>query len=169
MTRSNINCHSKKDLLIWTAPNLQVYCPPRMKINKKEILIGLSFLQLRDIKDNYDLLAYRFGLANQKVKNFEEIPEWYENYYKKSISGISSNYKPEKFEKLIFEEKKDIWKFTQRRDKKIGLGIRFYETYLWLNSEKNDIYCVIFVKRKPPSEEIQELFNKIIKLIILGN
>ena len=168
---SKINCHSKKQLVIWTAPNLQVYCPPQMKLIKREILIGLSFLYLRDKKNNYDLLAYRIGLANRKVKKFDEIPEWFKNYYKKNISGISTNYNPDEFEKLIFEEKKDIWKNVQSFTKKINLGSgnQYYNTHLWLNSEKNDIYCIIYVKKKPPSEEIQELFDKTIKLIIKSN
>ncbi|MHA1984941.1 MAG: hypothetical protein ACW967_11340 [Candidatus Hodarchaeales archaeon] len=168
---SNINCHSKKPFVIWTAPNLQVYSPPEMKIVKRAFLIGLSFIQLHNLSDNFDLLAYRLGLAKRKVKNFDELPEWFKEYYKKNLPGIFANYNPGNFEKLLFDKKKEIWCNLQEHNKKVSISSakNFYKTYIWLNTEKNDIYCIIYAKKKPPGEEVQDLFDKMTKIMIKNN
>ncbi|MHA2363081.1 MAG: hypothetical protein ACXAC7_03925 [Candidatus Hodarchaeales archaeon] len=164
---SQVNCHPKGDFTKWSLPNLQVSTPLGMKLIKRNILIALSFIQLRN-KD-LDLLAYRIGLAEQKVKNDDELPDWFKSYFKDKLPDIPSNYKPDTFEKFLFEKKQTIWKGVQKKEKKISLSNRYYETYIWSNLEKNDIYCTIIKMKKLPSSKIEKLIEKMIKMIILNN
>jgi hypothetical protein len=164
---SQINCHPESKFSIWSAPNLQIFSPYlNMTLKKREFLIGLTFLHLKS--DDLDFLAYRIGLADQKVKDVSEIPEWHKKYYKKHLPRIPSNYNPEEFTKLIYKKKTVAWKAEQIIEKKL-LGNQFLETYLWLNPDKNDIYCIIYSVKKQFSAKTRDLIEKMTKLAIEAN
>ncbi|UCG03148.1 MAG: hypothetical protein JSW11_03995 [Candidatus Heimdallarchaeota archaeon] len=167
---SQINCHPESQFSVWTAPNLQIHSPYlSMNLKKKDFLIGLTFIHLYN--DELNFLAYRIGLADQKVTDIEEIPDWYKAYYKKHLPGIPSNYNPENFTKLIYKKKKVTWKNKHTLEKKIPFNLRntHLETYLWLNLKKNDIYCIIFFTKRKIEIGIRELIEKMTKLAIEAN
>ena len=98
---SHINCHPESVFTIWSAPNLQIHAP-FLKVNliRKDFLIGLTFVHLGN--GTLDLLAYRIGLANQKIESSDEMPDWYKEYYKENLPGIPSRYIPGEFTKLMY-------------------------------------------------------------------
>ena len=162
-----INCHPESKFSVWSAPNLQIYSPYlSMNLKKREFLIGLTFLHLNN--DDFDFLAYRIGLADQKVTDVSEIPEWYKKYYKKHLPRIPSNYNPDEFTKLVYKKKTVTWKNEQIIEKKLA-GSRSLETYLWLNPDKNDIYCIIFSVKKKIGVKTRDLIEKMTKLAIEAN
>ncbi|MFX0013147.1 MAG: hypothetical protein ACFFB2_04905 [Promethearchaeota archaeon] len=167
---SQINCHPESKFSMWTAPNLQIYSPYlNMNLRKKDFLIGLTFLHLYN--EDLDFLAYRIGLADQKVSDVGEIPDWYKGYYKKHLPGIPTNYSPENFTKLIYKKKTVAWKNEHTVEKRIPLNLRntYLETYLWLNSKKNDIYCIIFSTNRKIEVRIRDLIENMTKLAIEAN
>jgi len=127
----------------------------------------LTFIHLRG--DDLDLLAYRIGLADQKIESPDEMPKWFKEYYKENLPGIPSKYSPSEFEKLIYKKKKITWKSIQKREKKFPKSLIYFETYLWSNSNKNDIYCIIFTMKKPLTTKTRTLIETITKLAIRAN
>lgn len=164
---SQINCHPESKFSVWSAPNLRIYSPYlSMTLKKREFLIGLTFLHLNN--DDFDFLAYRIGLADQKVTDVSEIPEWYKKYYKEHLPRIPSNYTPDEFIKLVYKKKTVTWKNVQIIEKKLVKN-RSLETYLWLNPDKNDIYCIIFSVKRKISAKTRDLIEKMTKLAIEAN
>ncbi|UCE12985.1 MAG: hypothetical protein JSV04_12435 [Candidatus Heimdallarchaeota archaeon] len=167
---SLINCHPESTFSIWSAPNLQIHTPYlRMRLKKKNFLIGLTFLHLGN--DDLDFLAYRIGLANQKITSDDKIPSWFQKFYKKNLPGIPSNYNPEEFTKLIYKKKTITWKCVQLEERKFSLKFarKYHETYLWSNPDKNDIYCIIYSMKRSPLAKTRDIIEKMTKLAIGGN
>lgn len=167
---SHINCHPESLFSIWSAPNLQIHAPfLTMNLINNNFLIGLTFVHLRD--ETLDLLAYRIGLADQKIQSPNEMTNWYNEYYKENLPGIPSHYYPAEFKKFFYKKKVIIWRSIQRPKKKtlFGLSKTYYDTYLWSNPEKNDIYCIIFSMKHKPSTKTRNLCEKMIKLTIGSN
>lgn len=171
---SEIDCHPDDAYSLWSAPNLNIFSPLReLKLIKRQFLIGLTFLQLGN--QDMDLFAYRLGLANQKVKSFEEIVDWFQNYYKSNLPGIPSRYNPKEFVKIKLKGSKkidiDVWKSIETSEKKLPLKSRksAYWTYIWLNDEKNDIYCLILNLKGETSTKLKTMNEKIVKRAILAN
>lgn len=165
---SQINCHPNKEFSIWTAPNLQIHTPYlKMQLNSRDLLIGLTFLEFEN--KNITLFSYRIGLADQKIKSEEEIVDWFKTNYRKYLPRIPSKYNPEVFTKLVFKKKVNIWKNVESKKSIFHLKNVYFETYLWLNIEKNDIYCLIFSLKKQPSAKIRELIDNMTKLAIANN
>ncbi len=165
---SQIDCHPDEAFLIWSAPNLEIQSPSsKTELIKKDFLIGLTFIHLRG--EDLDLRAYRIGLADQKVENPDEIPKWYKEYFKENLPGIPSKYTPSEFEKLIYQQKRITWKSIQRIEKKFPKSLTYFETFLWSNLNKNDIYCIIFAMKKPLTTKTRKLIETIIKLAIRAN
>ncbi len=165
-----INCHVESVFSMWSAPNLKVYSPYlSMKLVDKQFLIGLTFLELKN--DKFHLFSYRIGLADQKIKSEDSLPEWFKEYYKKNLPSIPSKFTPEVFKKFTFNKKVTIWKNESIQEKRIALKkrIHYFETYLWYNPDKNDIYCHIYYLRNTPSVKQKDLIDKTIKLAIGAN
>jgi hypothetical protein len=167
---SKINCHTESPFSMWSAPNLQIYTPYlSVKLVERSFLIGLTYLRLKN--DDIDLFSYRVGLADQKIENADQLPEWYKDYYKKHFPGVPSKYTPEGFKKLIFKKKIPIWQneITLKKKFKFKRTSDYYLTYLWYNPDKNDIYCFIFSTKKDPSGVQRDLMEKMAKLAIGAN
>lgn len=167
---SLINCHPQSTFSIWSAPNLQIHTPYlSMRLKKKLFLIGMTFLHL--CNDDLDFLAYRIGLADQKITSTDDIPTWFKEFYKKNLPGIPANYSPEEFTKLIYRKKTITWKCIQLEEKKFSLKLskKYHETYLWSNPNKNDIYCIIYSLKNSPSAKGREKIEKMTKLAIGAN
>jgi hypothetical protein len=164
---TQIDCHPESEFSLWSAPNLQIYSPYLgMTLKKREFLIGLTFLHLSN--NDLDFLAYRIGLANQKISDVNEIPDWFKTYYKKHLPRIPSNYSPEEFTKLIYKKKTVTWKAEQVIEKKLT-GKKSLETYLWSNTDKNDIYCLVYSSKGELSKKNRDSLDKMTKLAIEAN
>ena len=165
---SHINCHPDGAYSCWSSPNLQIYTPfLKMDLVRRQFFIGLTFLEFKGEKMH--ILAYRLGLANQKIKSEEELPEWFISYYKKQLPRIPKTFKPEIFSKLLFKNKIQVWKNVENRLSRIPSKNYNFETYLWTNSEKNDIYCLIFELNKNHSKKTEKSIEEIVKLAIGAN
>ncbi|NHJ01162.1 MAG: hypothetical protein EAX86_03425 [Candidatus Heimdallarchaeota archaeon] len=164
-------CHSEEKYLLWSAPNLNVYTPAfEMNLLNRKFLIGLTFLELS--KADLEVYAYRIGLANQKIDDSNKLPEWFPEYAKNNLPNIPSNYKPTPdFSNLVYKKKIEVKKLIQCSDSKMPLKTRkgYFETYLWLNQEKNDIYCIIFRLDKQPESDLHTQIEEIIKYAINFN
>lgn len=168
----NTDCHPVDYKSWWVGPNLNILCPRSMKLEKQLFLVGLSFFQLRH--PNFNLLCYRLGLANQKIDNFEEFPNWFINYYPKKLPNIPSEFKPEtkEFNKMSFgKEKKEVWKYEKIRAQKRIKIIRSsnFQAFFWENKDKNDIYVLIFKYKAKTVETIDSITENIVKLAISNN
>jgi hypothetical protein len=169
-----INCHPNDFESIWVAPNLAINTPRFLKLVEQLFLVGLSFFRIRH--HLFEIFCYRLGLANQKIDSFDDLPEWFTEYYQKKIPGIPSGFKPKvnEFNKLSAKkEQKALWKFSRQNQKsKMKLiGKSEFQAFFWQNVEKNDIYCLIF-KYKQRSKDIEErksIIDKIVKFAITNN
>jgi len=165
---SKLKCHLNADFIIWSAPNLQISTPVYdMHLQKKVFLIGLTFLEFKGA--NLSLLVYRIGLANQKIKDESNLPEWFKDNYKKDLPKIPRNFQVGEFSKLHYKKRENIWKSSYQVESKIPKRGMYFETYLWLNYDKNDIYCLIFRSKTLPSTKKRETIENITKLAIMVN
>ncbi|MHA2297729.1 MAG: hypothetical protein ACXADA_17000 [Candidatus Hodarchaeales archaeon] len=163
---TRMNCHPKDFSSIWTAPNLHIITPTKMKLVTKSILIGLTFFHIRNA--DLEIKAYRMGLADQKIID-TDITKWYKGYYREKLPGIDSRYNPGDFLKLLAGKKKiPVWKSEQALNRKFR-DTKIFETYLWSNPEKNDIYSIIISLNKKPSKGIKDSIQKMINLAIKNN
>jgi hypothetical protein len=165
---SHINCHPESTYTSWSSPNLQIYTPfLKMNLMRRQFLIGLTFLEFNG--DEMRILGYRVGLANQKIKSEEEIPEWFKSYYREHFPRVDSKFKPETFNKMLFKNKISVWKNTEIRLSRIPSKNYHFESYLWTNPDKNDIYCLIFELNKTVSKKTEKTIEDIVKLTIGAN
>ncbi|MHA2224074.1 MAG: hypothetical protein ACXAC8_02645 [Candidatus Hodarchaeales archaeon] len=165
-----INCHPQSVFSIWSAPNLQIHAPYlKMKLKRSQFLIGLTFLNLKS--EELEVFAYRIGLADQKATEFEKLTEWFLGYYQSFLPNIPMKYDPEKFTKILFKKKIEVWKNLHISQSKISLrkSSTHFETYLWMNPEKNDIYCLLFSIKGGYTSQIRESVEKMTKLAIATN
>jgi hypothetical protein len=165
-----INCHTESIFSMWSAPNLKVYSPYLgMNLVEKQFLIGLTFLKLRN--EEINLFSYRIGLADQKLESEDSLPEWFKGYYKNHLPSIPSKYTPDEFKRMTFKKRTTIWKNEFLLEKRITIKKMndYFETYLWYNPDKNDIYCIIFSLKNTPSPKQKDLVDKMIKLAIGAN
>lgn len=169
---NSIKCHKTTNYSIWSGPNLQLSTPRNMLLIENKFLIGHSFIHLVSKLDDFpfNIIAFRIGLANQKVSDSNTLPEWYKEYIiKTKFDQIISKYSINTFEKFLFEKVKPIWKDIFITNKSKIFSQYYFETYLWMNEEKNDIYIVIYYGKEKNKSEIEIQIKKLIKKTIHEN
>ncbi len=165
---SHIQCHPQKAYNYWSAPNLQFFTPTsNFNLVSSRFLIGLTFLNFKS--DDMEINSYRVGLADQKIHSEDELPKWFKSYYRKHFPLVPSSYNPQKFEKLLFKKKISAWRSREVTKSRIKLKSQYFETYLWTQAEKNDIYCIIFKLNSKSVDINRKTIEEITKLTIGAN
>jgi hypothetical protein len=162
----SICCHD--DWVIWGGPGIALKVPDNLDLVKSSFVIGTSFMNFASGPNIF--FIERFGLANQILKKYESLMEFYKEEYipkmAKRIKGF--NFKEPKLYYSHRRTIKEVWgrKFTLKHGKLISKQKVLIHQYFWINTNQNAMFFIT-VALGSPKTKINDLFPRRIFATIL--
>ncbi len=136
----SIKCH--ESWVTWRGPGITLHVPDELKLVETSFVIGTSYMKF--VKGDTSILIERFGLAQQNLRKYTSIVDFYKDKYvpkmTKRIKGF--NFKDPK--RYISRRKsiEEVWRIkSQLRMGKLLLKQKLVLLqYFWVDTEKNAMF-----------------------------